>query len=213
MTDTTAKIAGKGCSSTGITEDIAVRYHDQLGKKMIAIVELVSDTRTEKKDGKQTVGLSILSIEPATDQIAEDHLRDVQRALFMNRRMDEGQPTLEGDEPEPTVKQVVEARGQAILERDEETGEITGLWDGNTDDEPDADDEDQGDDTESDSDPYSYVHAKGSPVPGSETKCALRSTVGKTLRTHVDPQEITCPECRDQVFAGLEDDDTEPVIA
>lgn len=131
MTDTTAQIQAKGCQSTGITEDMAIRLHDQLGKKLIAIVELEAVTRTENSEGKQKVGLRILTVEPAVDSIGETHLRDVQRALFMNRRLDDGQPQLPGDEPEPTVKEVIENRGAAVIERDED-GEVTGLWDGDT---------------------------------------------------------------------------------
>jgi hypothetical protein len=101
MTDTTAAIAAKGCQSTGITEDLAVKLHDQLGKKIMAVVELEAAARTENTDGKQKVALRILSVEPAVDEIGESHLRDFQRALFMNRRMDEDQPTLDGDEPSP----------------------------------------------------------------------------------------------------------------
>jgi hypothetical protein len=132
VTDTTAAIAAKGCQSTGITEDLAVRLHDQLGKKIMAVVELEAAARTENTDGKQKVALRILSVEPAVDQIGEDHLRDFQRALFMNRRTDEMQPTLDGDEPEPTVKDVL-AQSQGLLERGDD-GEVTGLWNGDPED-------------------------------------------------------------------------------
>lgn len=140
MTDTTAQIAAKGCQSTGITEELAVKMHDQLGKKLMAIVELESVSRTENSEGKSTVQLRILSVEPATQQIADDHLRNFQRALYYERGVADGQPQLPGDEPEPTVKEVAEARGEALLQRDD-AGEVSGLWDGNTADEEPAPDD------------------------------------------------------------------------
>ena len=133
MTDTTAKIKAKGCQSTGITEEIAIKLHDQLDKKIIAVVELKSSSRTEKADGKQIVDLEILSVEPATEHLAEDHLREFARALYYNRAVDEQQPTLD-DGPEPTVKDVL-GRGQSLLEHDDD-GEPR-LWDGQTSDNED----------------------------------------------------------------------------
>lgn len=130
MTDTVAKIAAKGCNATGITEELATRLHDQLGKKLMAVVELEAAARTEKSDGNQAVQLRILSVEPATDQLAEDHLREFARALYYNRAVDEAQPTLD-DGPEPTVKEVL-GRGKSLLDHDDD-GQVVGLWDGNTD--------------------------------------------------------------------------------
>lgn len=140
MNDTTAKILAKGCQSTGITEELAGRLHDQLGKKVMAVVELESTSRTEHTDGKETVQLRILSVEPAVEQIADDHLRTFQRALFVNRARDEGQPTLDGDEPSPSVADVVNGRGHALIERDD-AGEPVGIWNGDDDTLP-ADSED-----------------------------------------------------------------------
>ena len=112
---TTAQIKAKGCQSTGITEELATKFHDQLGKTVMAIVELRSDSRTEHTDGDQKVTLEILSVEPAVDEAgdAEAHLRDLQRAMFMNRRLtsEDDQPTLDStDDLEPKVDDVIAAR-------------------------------------------------------------------------------------------------------
>lgn len=145
MTDTTAaKIAAKGCSATGITEELAIKLHDQLGKKVMAVVELEAAARTEDSDGNQKVQLRILSVEPATEKIAEDHLREFQRALYYNRQLDDAQPTL-GDGPEPTVKDVL-GRGESLLDRDDDGNPV--LWDGTDDELEEEDDEDQGEDQE-----------------------------------------------------------------
>jgi hypothetical protein len=178
VTDTTAKIKAKGCQSTGITEELAIKLHDQLDKKVIAIVELKSSSRTEKADGKQIVDLEILSVEPATETIAEDHLREFQRALYYNRAVDEAQPTLD-DGPEPTVKDVL-GRGASLLEHDDDSGEVIGLWDGNDDQDDENIDEPHafvGDDTRPDGSRDScvrcgrfrsedgYAHTDDEPVP------------------------------------------------
>lgn len=115
MTDTTAQIAARGCSGTGITEELAEKLHAQLGRKVVAVVELVSETRTEKRDGKDKVALSILTIEPAPDSLTEDHLRNLARAFHYERKLNEDGPQLiaPGDGPEPTVKEVL-AAGQAL---------------------------------------------------------------------------------------------------
>lgn len=103
MSDITAKIAAKGCSATGITETLASSLHANLGSKVVAVVELMSEARTEKSDGKETVALSIISIEPATDDQTENHLREIARALHRNRHLaggDTAQGRLDvGDEP------------------------------------------------------------------------------------------------------------------
>lgn len=139
---TTAKIAAKGCSATGITEELAIKMHDQLGKKIMAVVELESAARTEDSDGNQKVQLRILSVEPATESIAEDHLREFQRALYYNRQLDGAQPTLDGDGPEPTVREVL-GRGESLLDHDDDGNPI--LWDGKGDElEDQGDDEDEG---------------------------------------------------------------------
>lgn len=109
MTDTTANIAAKGCNSTGITENLAEKLHAQLGKKVMAVVELVAESRAENLKGKDKVTLSILTIEPAPDHHTEEHLRELARAFYFERALDEAQPTLDGAGPERTVKDVMAA--------------------------------------------------------------------------------------------------------
>jgi hypothetical protein len=126
--DTTAKIRAKGLNATGVTEDIATRLADAEHGSLIAVVELKVEEVHKKVDGERRVDLIITTLEPATDKIGEDHLREFQRALYYNRAVDEQQPTLD-DGPEPTVSEVL-GRGASLLERDDESGEVTGLWDG-----------------------------------------------------------------------------------
>lgn len=108
---TTAKIASKGTSNTGITEELAKRCHDQLGKKVLAVVELVSEDRGEKRNGDERVTFSILTIEPAPNGMTENHLRELARSFYYERQLADGQaPTLEfGDNPEPDLTAVLAA--------------------------------------------------------------------------------------------------------
>lgn len=108
---TTAKIASKGTSNTGITEELAKRCHDQLGKKVLAVVELVSEDRGEKRNGDERVTFSILTVEPAPNGMTENHLRELARSFYYERQLAEGQaPTLEyGDSPEPDLASVLAA--------------------------------------------------------------------------------------------------------
>ena len=129
MTDTTAQIAAKGCSSTGITEDLAQSLHANLGKKVVAVVELVSEARSEKRDGKEKVVLSILTIEPAPNAATEDHLRELARAFHYERKLAEDGPQLlePGDGPAPSVKGVLEqAKGVLTSDDDGEPRLFTG---------------------------------------------------------------------------------------
>lgn len=106
---TTAKIAAKGTSGTGLTEELAKRCHDQLGRKVLAVVELVAETRSEKRNGDESVTLSILTLEPAPTTATEDHLRELARSFYYERQLAEGQqPTLDGDGIEPDLKTVLE---------------------------------------------------------------------------------------------------------
>jgi len=107
---TTAKIAAKGCNDTGITEDLAASLHNQLGKKVLAIVELVAEARSEKRNGDESVALSIITVEPAPDHMTEDHLRELARAFHYERQLADGQLTIDSaDDIEPKVSQVLAA--------------------------------------------------------------------------------------------------------
>ena len=106
---TTANIAAKGTQATGITEDIAKRLHDSLGKTIVAIVEISSEARTEKRNGDEQVKLAIGMIEVAPDGLAADHVRELARSFHYERQLAETGPMLpaEGDGPEPTVTDVI----------------------------------------------------------------------------------------------------------
>lgn len=107
---TTAKIASKGCNGTGITEDLAQTLHNQLGRKVLAVVELVAETRSEKRNGDESVSLSILTVEPAPNGITEDHLRELARSFHYERQLADGQLQIEtGDDIEPKVADVLAA--------------------------------------------------------------------------------------------------------
>lgn len=187
MTDTTAQIAAKGCKSTGITEDLALKFYDQLGRKH-AIVELSSHARSENEDGKQSVTLQILSVEPVAPE-AEDHVRNLQRAMFMNRRLhsEDGQLTIDtrGD-LEPTIEGVLAARAQyephTYVDTADATCDICGdpagasLHQVLTDDE-EPQEEDQADELEDPAaadneagkpDPWEYPEGEG-PAPADAT--------------------------------------------
>jgi hypothetical protein len=113
---TTAKIAAKGCNDTGITETLAKRLHDQLGKKVVAVVEIVAEARSEKRNGDESVALSILTLEPAPNGETEDYLRNLARAFHYERQLADGQLTLDSaSDIEPKVKDVL-AAGQGFLQ-------------------------------------------------------------------------------------------------
>lgn len=107
---TTAKIAAKGCQGTGITEDLASTLHDQLGKTIVAVVELTAEARSEKRNGDESVVLNIGTIEVAPNGMTADHLRDLARSFHYERRLAEDGPTLTGDDgPEPKVADILAA--------------------------------------------------------------------------------------------------------
>lgn len=105
---TTAQIAAKGCKSTGITEEMAESLHNQLGKTLVAVVELRAEGRTEKLNGDEKVSLSILTIEPAPNRDTEDHLRELARAFHYERKLAESGPTLPGTEDDGPAPKVVD---------------------------------------------------------------------------------------------------------
>lgn len=107
MTDEiNAKVAAKGCKSTGITDDDARRFHARLGTKQMAIVELTSAAKTEKADGSESVTLNIVNIELAPSPATEDHLRELQRAFYYERGIEDGQRALDAS-IEPKVSDVL----------------------------------------------------------------------------------------------------------
>ena len=106
---TTAKIAARGTNGTGITEEMAARLHDNLGEKVLAVVELVVEASGEKRNGDESVALSILTVEPAPDHMTVDHLRELARSFYYERQLATEGPTLDGDDIEPKVADVLAA--------------------------------------------------------------------------------------------------------
>lgn len=108
---TTAKIAAKGTKATGLTEDHAKRLHDNLGRTILAIVEITSESRTEKRNGDEQVGLSIGMLEVVPEGTAADHVRELARLFHYERSLTEDGDTLdyEGDGPAPKVADVLAA--------------------------------------------------------------------------------------------------------
>jgi hypothetical protein len=89
MTDTTAGIAAKGLDATGFTEDLAAELFNRVGSHIMAIVDLqVVDRSGPNVKGKRKVHLIIDGIEPATDETLAEHLRELTRTLYYNRKLD-----------------------------------------------------------------------------------------------------------------------------
>jgi hypothetical protein len=114
--DYVAKIRAKGCANTGITEDLARELHARPGRRIMAIVELKVEERHEKAEGQNRVDLVIEQVEPATEQILEDHLRELTRTKHQNRvlQSEDAQLQIEtASDLEPSVEQIVAARQAA----------------------------------------------------------------------------------------------------
>lgn len=111
MTDTTAKIQGKGLDGTGFTEDLAASLFDRVGHNLKAIVELqVVDKHGPNLKGQRGITLVITKLEVADDTILEEHLRELSRTLYLNRQHDKDQPSLDGgDGINPKVGDVIQA--------------------------------------------------------------------------------------------------------
>lgn len=111
MSDTTAKIRSKGLDATGVTEDIADELYAHKGRHYMAIVELKVDETHENAEGKRKVDLVLAQVEPAMDEQLAEHLRELQRTVYLNRQHVGAQLAIDqeltGDEP--TVEGVVAA--------------------------------------------------------------------------------------------------------
>lgn len=108
---TTAKIAGlSNTKDTGVTPEHAKKMWPKLKSKHMAIVELVVDERGEVDTDDKSLKLAIHSIELADDGDRTEHLRELQRAIYMARQPDK---TLTAG-VESTPRDVV-VRGQDIV--------------------------------------------------------------------------------------------------
>lgn len=113
---TTAKIAAKGTKGTGITEQLAAALHDNLGKTVLAVVELRSESRGENLKGDETVHLAIQTLEVIPEDVgAAEHVRELAKVAHYNRKLAEDGPKLPvpGDDIEPKVADVL-AAGAAL---------------------------------------------------------------------------------------------------
>lgn len=115
--DYTARIRAKGLDSTGVTEEVARRYHGRRGSHVMLIVEAKIEETSDNADGRHKVALTIQQVEPALDDRLDDHLRGLARSLHHQRRLhsEDEQPQLDGvGDVEPTVEEVL-GQGQGLL--------------------------------------------------------------------------------------------------
>lgn len=135
--DYTGNIRSKKCGTTGFTEDVLSQAYKRKGNTMLMIAEVKIEETREKSDGSRKVEFIIETAEPVVDgQLdgrAIDAVRRVQRALYVNRQQDQQLPLAPGDSSEPTVPETLAAM-EAMVEKDEK-GDVTGLWDGQNDQE------------------------------------------------------------------------------
>lgn len=125
-----ARIRAKGLDATGVTEEVAKAMYATLGGATMAIVELEHVRHSDDSKGDHQVELVIGLCEPALTDRMSDHLRELSRAMYKDRRTSEGEP-LPLDAPGPSTDDVID-QGEALLDR-EPDGEVAGTWDGDTD--------------------------------------------------------------------------------
>lgn len=145
MTNTSAKILSKGCDKTGITTELAQQLYAGGRTSILAIVELeVVQDHTNRVSGKNAVDLAITTIEPVVsnstviEERAQDDIRRVAKALFVNRKMGDGEQ-LTFDDNEPVLADVLAATEALVVTDD--NGDVTGLYDGEPTYEPAQDSE------------------------------------------------------------------------
>lgn len=134
MPDTTGRIRAKALDTTGFTEDlIAKDWSGGAGRERMAVVALRTvEPHGPNLDGKKRIDYVIESIEPVPAE-HEDRVRDFQRGLFLARPEQQGQAVLTGTagDNEDSLTGAVGALA-AVVEKDDD-GNVTGIWDGNTD--------------------------------------------------------------------------------
>lgn len=133
MTDTNVTIKAKrGCSDTGITEELATKLFVAADNKniteLVAIVRFKPDYAHKAADGsRRSVDMEIVDIEPVVDgklngQLVE-HVKTIQQALSRNRHIasgkDEALPFGEEDGPAPKVSEILQ-HGSAFLDKNED---------------------------------------------------------------------------------------------
>jgi hypothetical protein len=94
--DYAASITTKGLDGTGLTEDVARKLYSRRGRKAMAVVELVVDETSDKRDGTHKVALAIAGLELVLDHTdIENHLRDLQQTIYANRQRADGQMAID----------------------------------------------------------------------------------------------------------------------
>lgn len=188
--DYSAKIKAKGLDNTGVTQAHAKDMAKKLGKRTLLIVEVEHDRLVTDADGHHQVVLGIAAVEPVPSA-QEETVRRFMRALYMTRPEVAGQATLKGTYDEETPEQA--AAGLAAAVETDDSGEVTGVWDGDPDKPLTPAPEDAGDDGGS---PGSDEQtAEGSECPYPECKRQEghggphRDGDGHVLGTDVDDEE------------------------
>lgn len=134
MTDTKIQIKSKAITTT-VDPTTASRLFHNKGTRIMAIVELVSDTTHENQAGDRGVDLLLDNVELViadgrTGEVADEHIRTLQQALYRNRALtmgaDDELPLGEEDGPAPKVTEVL-AQGTGLVTTDED-GVVTGLF-------------------------------------------------------------------------------------
>lgn len=197
MTDTTAKIRSKGLETTGVTEELANEMWSNVGRHYMAIVEVrVEEPHGPTADGKRRIDLVLTQVEPAQSDKLDDTLRELQRAMYRDRRAKDGE-TLPGTEAAGGMS-LADAVGHANAQIDTTSG---GTWDGNTDapTPPKA------------GEPQAHLFLPGTTDP---KKCAIAGCtkgprspihVVKSQRPDTEPQGMTPEEARAALGGDGED--------
>lgn len=128
----TAHINRKGLDATGVTEDHVRGMAARLGQSTMLIVEAKHLTATNDAEGNVVLALALQGVEPVPAE-HDEMVRRFQRGLYMQRPEQQGQAVLAGtaSDQEADVASAAAAL-DAVVERDE-SGAVTGVWDGNTD--------------------------------------------------------------------------------
>lgn len=125
-----SKLNSKGLEAA-VSEDQARHMATHQGNTYVFLVQAHSGKKTVAEDGAEVVQLIPDLVELVPDEHAE-RIREFQRALYLARPDQFGQEAFDGAAGnEPTIAQTA-AQIDAAVERDE-SGQPTGVWDGDTD--------------------------------------------------------------------------------
>lgn len=124
-----SKLNSKGLEAS-VSEDQARHMATHQSNTYVFLVQAHSGKKTVAEDGAEVVQLVPDLVELVPDEHAE-RIREFQRALYLARPEQYGQPAFEGTgDGEPNVEQTA-AQIDAVIDHDE-TGEPK-VWDGSTD--------------------------------------------------------------------------------